>query len=97
MSRGLSTVKRILLILAKIALATGLILWLLHSGKLDLSELSGISERWPWLLMAFSVFGGVLLMASLRWRLLLKAQGINYSLHPWTPKTPPGTPIPAPG
>ncbi len=73
--------KRLLLILAKIVLATGLIAWLLHSGKLDFSELSGISERWPWLLVAFGVFGGVLLMASLRWRLLLKAHGIDYSLH----------------
>ena len=73
--------KRILLIVAKILLATGLITWLLLSGKLDFTELTGISQSWPWLLLAFGVFGCVLLMASLRWRLLLKAQGIDYSLH----------------
>ena len=73
--------KRILLIVAKIALATGLITWLLLSGKLDFTELSGVSERWPWFLLAFGVFGGVLLLASIRWRLLLKAHGIDYSLH----------------
>ena len=33
------------------------------------------------LLVAFGLFDGVLLMASLRWRLLLKAHGIDYSLH----------------
>lgn len=73
--------KRLLLIVTKIALATGLITWLVLSGKLDFTELSGISESWPWLLAAFGVFGLVLFMAALRWRLLLKAQGIDYSLH----------------
>lgn len=73
--------KRILLIVAKLLLATVLITWLLYSGKLDFTELSGIFDSWSWLLVAFGIFGCVLLMASLRWRLLLKAQGIDYSLH----------------
>jgi uncharacterized protein (TIRG00374 family) len=74
-------VKRILLIAAKIVLAAALIIWLLRSGKLDFTELSGISKSWPWLVLAFALFGCVLLMASLRWRLLLRAQGIHYALH----------------
>lgn len=73
--------KRALLIVLKTALAAGLIAWLLVSGRLDLTELAGISDSWPWLLAGFGVFGLVLALAALRWRLLLRAQGIEYSFQ----------------
>ena len=62
----------------KLAVAAGLIVWLIDSGRLDFAALRNVEERWPWLLAAQIPFGLVFLFASLRWLLLLRAQGMDY-------------------
>ncbi len=73
--------KRYILPALKAALAIGLIAWLLSSGRLDFEQLRKVREGWPWLLASFALFGGVLTLAATRWRLLLRAQGIDYPFH----------------
>jgi uncharacterized membrane protein YbhN (UPF0104 family) len=70
--------KNRLVLLAKLAVAAGLIYWLVGEGLLDLRALGGIGERWPWLLAAqLSFLTGLFAMAA-RWRVLLRAQEIDH-------------------
>jgi uncharacterized membrane protein YbhN (UPF0104 family) len=73
--------RRRLLLFLKLAVACGLIVWLFASGKIDLKLLGRLGERWPWFVAAQVPFGIVMLLAAFRWRLLLKAQGIEYSFR----------------
>lgn len=73
-------VKNRLLFLARLAIASALLFWLLRSGRLDFHGLNEIGARWPWLIAAQLAFAGELLVASARWLLLLRAQGIDYGL-----------------
>lgn len=66
---------------AKLALAAGLIYWLIQRGGLSVEGLSDFSRGWPWLLLAQVPFAVVLLLAAARWRLLLGVQGILYSFR----------------
>ena len=72
--------RRRLLLFLKLAVACGLIVWLFASGKIDLKLLGRLGEHWPWFVAAQVPFGIVMLLAAFRWRLLLRAQGIEYSL-----------------
>ena len=73
--------KRWLLPCAKLFVAAILIYWLIGRGGLPLAELSGLEEGWPWLLLAQVPYAMVLLLAALRWHLLLRVQGILYSFR----------------
>ena len=73
--------KRWLLPAAKLLVAAGLIYWLIGRGGLPLSELSGLGDGWPWLLLAQVPYAAVLLLASFRWLLLLRVQGVYYSFR----------------
>ncbi len=73
--------KRWMLPCAKLVVAAILIYWLIGRGGLPLSELSGLGQGWPWLLLAQVPYAIVLLLAALRWHLLLKVQGIFYSFR----------------
>lgn len=64
--------------LLKLGVSAGLVYWLLASGRLELGDLGRVSERWHWLAAAQVSFAGLLLAAAVRWRLLLRAQGIDY-------------------
>jgi uncharacterized protein (TIRG00374 family) len=70
--------KRSLILILKFAVAAGLIVWLISSGKLDFSALRNVEARWPWLVAAQLPFALVLLCAAFRWLLLLRAQGMEY-------------------
>jgi glycosyltransferase 2 family protein len=63
--------------LLQIALAAGLIGLLVRAGLLDLRELGRVGERWPWLLAAEGCFALLLLFATTRWHLLMRARGIQ--------------------
>ncbi|MEM7261869.1 MAG: lysylphosphatidylglycerol synthase transmembrane domain-containing protein [Planctomycetota bacterium] len=71
---------RIILVL-KFGLAIGLFWWLAKSGKLPLEKLAEIGDRWPWLLAAQIPFGIVMLLAAIRWKILLRAQEIELPLR----------------
>jgi glycosyltransferase 2 family protein len=73
--------RRRLLLFFKLAVACGLIVWLFASGKIDLKLLGRLGEHWPWFVAAQVPFGIVMVLAAFRWRLLLRAQGIEYSLR----------------
>ena len=73
--------KRWMLPCAKLVVAAILIYWLIGRGGLPLSELSGLGQGWPWLLLAQAPYAIVLLLAALRWHLLLKVQGVFYSFR----------------
>jgi len=72
--------RRRVILIVKLLLATSLIVWLVLSGKIDFTQLSNVKAGWPWFLAALIPFGVVLLIGSYRWRLLLRAQNIHYSL-----------------
>jgi len=70
--------QRLVLIL-KLLVAAGLIVWLVQSGKIDFQQLYRLRQGWPWFLAALVPFGLVLFICACRWRLLLRAQGLDYS------------------
>lgn len=73
--------KRWALPCAKLALAAGLIYWLIRSGGLsvDADDRAAFAGNWPWLLAAQAPYAVVLLLAAIRWRLLLAVQGVYRS------------------
>ena len=73
--------RRRLVLFFKLALAFGLIYWLAASGRIDLRKLADVGERWPWFAAAQVLFGIIMLLAAYRWRLLLRAQGIDYTFR----------------
>ncbi|RDD62292.1 lysylphosphatidylglycerol synthase transmembrane domain-containing protein [Ferruginivarius sediminum] len=64
----------------KVSLAVGLFYWLFQSGRLQLDELSRTFANWEWLLLAQVFFLGTQVLNGLRWKLLLRAQSIEYPL-----------------
>jgi glycosyltransferase 2 family protein len=68
-------------LLVKLAVAAGLITWLLRSGRVELGELARVGERWHWLLLAQLPLAGLQLLLALRWNLLLRALGIAVRLR----------------
>lgn len=69
--------KRVLILIAKLLLAVGLIYYLLASGKIDLSRLTAVSN-WGWIAVAQVLVFFLLFFTAFRWHLLLAAQGIHY-------------------
>lgn len=62
----------------KLALAGGLIYWLVQSGRFDLNQLKKISSFQIWL-GGLSLFIGVVLINAKRWQILLNFESINLS------------------
>ena len=76
--------KRKLVLLAKIAVATGLLYYLLRSGQLDLRRLVerlAEPQSWFWIVLAQVLIFSMLFCCAIRWHLLLRAQGIRYRLR----------------
>ncbi len=61
----------------KVAFAVGLIVWMVRSGRLDLSQLAGALERWHDLAGIAVIYSMVVGITAWRWNLLLRAQGIQ--------------------
>lgn len=73
--------RRHLVVALKVAVAAGLVAWLVRSGTLDFGALRVFLHH-PVLLVAnFAVFAGTYLVGSVRWRLLLRTAGIELSLR----------------
>jgi uncharacterized protein (TIRG00374 family) len=73
-----------LVLLAKLAVATGFLYYLLRSGQLDLGRLvDRLSEpgSWVWIVATQGLVFSILYCCAIRWYLLLRAQGIQYRLR----------------
>lgn len=64
----------------KVAIGAGLIFWLIRSGTLDFGSLSLFLERPSLLVANVGVFALSVILASLRWRLLLRLADIHISV-----------------
>lgn len=64
----------------RIGIGVGLIVFLIKSGKLNLTELKGVRDRPLQMAGTAAVFLVCLLLAAIRWGILLRAQGISISM-----------------
>jgi uncharacterized protein (TIRG00374 family) len=64
---------------AKVSLAAALLIWMIISGRLDLSRLAGTTAHWPQLLAIVTIFYVEVYVMAWRWNLLLGAQGLQLS------------------
>jgi len=62
---------------AKISLAAALLIWMISSGKLDLSRLAGTTTHWPQLLAIVTIYYVEIYVMAWRWNLLLGTQGLE--------------------
>ncbi len=72
--------RRLLVLVLKLALAAGLIGFLIRSGKLDALSFSTLGQRWPDLLLVAAVIYGCCLLSVTRLAILLQAQGMRLPL-----------------
>ena len=73
-----------IVLLVKIVVASGLLYYLLQSGKIDLGRLVdrlNDPRGWGWVALAQALVLAMLFFAAIRWNLLLRAQGIVYSFR----------------
>lgn len=73
--------KERLILGAKLVLAAAVIYWLLRSGALEFGKLAELRERWAWFALANVPYGLAQLVATIRWRLLLRVGSIDYSFR----------------
>ena len=69
------SIRRGIVVTLKLALAIGLLAWLLWSGRLDFRVLSTAQANWHWLAAAFILSGVIQWMTAVRWRWLLLVVG----------------------
>jgi uncharacterized membrane protein YbhN (UPF0104 family) len=79
MAVGRSKTRSRLILAAKVAVAAGLIAWLLASGRLQLHYLVSVRLSWELTMLAMLVFGSMALPA-FRWWWLLRIQNIDEPL-----------------
>ena len=72
------SLKHTLLIAAKATVAIGLLVWLVATGRLDLTPLMSRSNA-GWHAVALGVTAGSVVLQALRWRALLRMQSIEIS------------------
>src|SRR5215510_14021879 len=63
----------------KLLLGATFFLWMVHSGKLDLRQVTGSLTHWPTLLAMLSLLYLQCAVTAWRWNLLLHAQAIPLS------------------
>ena len=73
--------KQRLILGAKLVFAAAVIYWLLRSGTLEFGKLAALRERWAWFALANVPYGLAQLVATIRWRLLLRVGSIDYSFR----------------
>lgn len=66
---------------AKLVFAAAVIYWLLRSGTLELGKLAELRERWAWFALANVPYCLAQIVATVRWRLLLRVGSIDYSFR----------------
>lgn len=66
-------------VVIKLVVAASLLAYLLTSGKIDLTKLARI-KNWGWIALAQVLYFTMLSLTFIRWKLLLNAQGIRYSI-----------------
>jgi len=66
---------------AKLTLAAALLMWMMTSGRLDLSRLAQATAHWPLLLAIVTIYYVEIYVMAWRWNLLLGAQGLQLSLQ----------------
>lgn len=76
-----SHLRRHLSTVLKMAIASGIIYWLVQSGKLNFSALKSMLSPGPFLL-GLALLGLSILAATLRWRVLLETQSIHTKTWP---------------
>jgi len=64
---------------AKISLAAALLIWMISSGRLDLSRLAGTTAHWPQLVAIVTIYYVEIYVMAWRWNLLLGEQGLELS------------------
>lgn len=69
--------KRAWILIAKLALAGALFVYLFQTGQIDLARLAQI-RGWGWMILAQGLVFLMLLFSFYRWHLLVRAQGIPY-------------------
>lgn len=65
----------------KIAVAAGLMWFLIHAGKLNTTAVAGASRHWPILLLGVVLLYVQLAIGAWRWNLLLGVQGLRLPLN----------------
>ncbi len=73
--------RRRIVLVVKLTVAVVVIAWLVKSGKIDFNEIKKVGGGWPWLAASLVPFGLVLGLCSIRWKCLLSAQDIDYSMR----------------
>jgi hypothetical protein len=72
------TVRKTILLVAKLGIAAALLWWLLSKGKLEPEKIAQAFRETPvWLAAAFGVYNVCILITAFRWRLLLRSQDIH--------------------
>ena len=79
LTRNRSTIKSRLTLLLKIAVAAGLVTWLVRSGQLDPKDLWALMTPLN-VAVAVTLIGINLVIAAWRWIVLLRSRGLNISL-----------------
>jgi uncharacterized protein (TIRG00374 family) len=70
-----------IIVSAKIALAFGLMWFLIHGGKLNAAAVAGASQHWPILLLGVFLLYLQMAVGAWRWNLLLGVQGIRLPFY----------------
>jgi uncharacterized protein (TIRG00374 family) len=66
---------------AKFILAAALLIWMIRSGRLDLSHLSGALTHWPQMLAIVTIYYVTICVMAWRWNLLLGTQNFSLSFQ----------------
>ena len=82
MTRSVSPVRRILLIVLKVAVSGGLLALLLSRADLPALTDRFLQMDVPWALAALASYGLMILVSAWRWRVLLRVQATD--VRPWT-------------
>jgi len=73
-------VRRVVIGFAKLALAVGVLAWLLDSGRISFREFADVADGIVWIISAQVIFCTVQFMSAVRWKWLLAEAEIHCSL-----------------
>jgi len=74
--------KKTVLLAVKLAIAAGLLAWLMSKGQLDLAKIGQtLRHNTGWIAVAFLIYNVCIAITALRWRMLLLSQGLRPSVR----------------